>query len=736
MLKARKSKRWISVLVTLVFLFSLLPAAAFAASNNSVNKVPQVATDHKFDATSAPILRIEEKNNDEFGTASQTFRLVLENAKFIRTSVADSVYGFDSNLNNPGSINLITDTIAEVTITPNAGIVSAKESWDFKLITEITGDGEAKVTVDPRDSAVSGGTYVFANAASGATVASIEKVVSFERSNTLGTIQIDETRIGALGTGDNQVIKIKLPPKFSWVIPADAHNKVKFTGGLAGSSVDAGKVETEGDDRTLKVTYTLVAGPRATRGSIFLEGFGIRADRDAPYGDVYADFDGTKITNQELLVAKHVEYGVTATVKEVKDVLAGRHDQKTAKITIEETIPKSLIVSRELNVVLPEWVKIREVKDFKATNAVVKQEVVSNYQNEMFIELTSVNDPDKKVKYEFELELSVEADKSGEIVAEFFGAGMEEQELVIANAVAPVTAEVAVSDLRIGVQKQDAPDIIITENKKGAIDDYIKYYTTSDTPEGDPTGKDFALTVSLPDKHNFASTPTVEVTEGNLEIGKPTVDDNVLTIPIKSSSTKPSTIVISDVKVTLDRTVPEGPFDAKIGGTAIVKNNWSKATLSTPVLFDKAYVYKFHYADVITPAPGEIRATTTFTIGNTTYTVVEAAEAVEYTMDVAPYIKDGRTYLPVRYVGYALGVDAENILWDAGSATVTILKGDRIAQMKIGSNVLLLNGAQITMDAAPEIVGGRTMLPVRWVAQALGASIEWDAATQQVTVTQ
>jgi hypothetical protein len=38
------------------------------------------------------------------------------------------------------------------------------------------------------------------------------------------------------------------------------------------------------------------------------------------------------------------------------------------------------------------------------------------------------------------------------------------------------------------------------------------------------------------------------------------------------------------------------------------------------------------------------------------------------------------------------------------------------------------------MDVAPEIKDGRTMLPFRWIAQALGASVEWDEATQTVTV--
>jgi hypothetical protein len=228
----------------------------------------------------------------------------------------------------------------------------------------------------------------------------------------------------------------------------------------------------------------------------------------------------------------------------------------------------------------------------------------------------------------------------------------------------------------------------------------------------------------------------VEVIDGNLELAPLAFSPSTISLRVKSNSTKPSTIKISNIKLTVNRSVPEGDFDVQVGGGAIVKNHNKDATSSTEGLFNKGRVVKTLLGTVITPAPGEIHATTTFTIGSTTYTVVEAAVAVEKTMDVAPYIKDGRTYLPVRFVADALGVTEDNIIWDPVNATVTIFKGDRIAQMTIGSNILLVNGVQLTMDAAPEIVSGRTMLPVRWMAQALGATIEWDPETQQVTVTQ
>jgi len=388
--------------------------------------------------------------------------------------------------------------------------------------------------------------------------------------------------------------------------------------------------------------------------------------------------------------------------------------KKTEEIKIKENVKGSLIKDREINVVLPKWVKIKDIS--AASNVTVGSGGNADIDgNELYITVL-----EGKGEYKFKLELSIEADQAGDIVAEFSGAGMEKQELLIAKAIAPITAEVASTDLKIGVQNQSAPDIIITEAKKGAIDD----------------GE---LTITLPKGIKFASTPEVEVKEGNLEIEKPKrgADDEKLTIKVKSTSTKPSTIEITNIELTLDRTVPEGEFKASIGGDAIVKNLKGDNANENKWKFDKGNVIKFVFANVITPAPGETRATTTFTIGDTNYTVVEAGEAVEYTMDVAPYIKDGRTFLPVRYVAYALGVSEDNILWDQASKKVTVFKGEfRTAQVAIGSKAMMVNGVSVDMDVAPEITDGRTMLPIRWMAKALGADIDWDPETREVTVTQ
>ena len=541
-----KSRKLFAILVITMMVLSLLPMTAFAASTNSVDKVVQVSSGAKFTPTSAPKLKIEEKTDNEFGTP-EVFRLRLENAKFLAGFQAAVV---TANAAGGVTANKLSDTLYEIRM---GGTDSAnKEMFIFPLVTEITGDGEAKVIVEGLDSAISSTTHVFANAASGATVASISKVNSVARRGTIGDIIIDETRIGAIKDG-KQNIKIKLPSKFSW-----DYSKLSVSpGGGFVALADTPSVS----GKTLIVDFTPSPGvsARAIRGSIVLSGLEIVADRDAPTGEVVADIGGTNITSQELVIANYQNYSVEASIKEVKEIVAGRHNNKTAKIKIEENLVGAMIPDRDIMIVLPDWVKVVSTKSGESTNAVAtwaEASVLDGNKGTLQIEsnqsicyITADPDPARtgKTKYEFELELSVEADKTGDIVAEISGAGAEEQELLIATVVAPITAEVAASDLKIGVQNQPAPDIIITETKKGMIDDsLIAYweYTGSNVvppavlpvPSFSSTNKDFALTVSLPKNHDFASTPTVEVTEGNLEIGKPSTSGSVLTIPIKSSS--------------------------------------------------------------------------------------------------------------------------------------------------------------------------------------------------------
>ncbi|MGO0122331.1 DUF2330 domain-containing protein [Desulfothermobacter acidiphilus] len=110
-----------------------------------------------------------------------------------------------------------------------------------------------------------------------------------------------------------------------------------------------------------------------------------------------------------------------------------------------------------------------------------------------------------------------------------------------------------------------------------------------------------------------------------------------------------------------------------------------------------------------------------------------------YSMDAAPYVSGGRTYVPVRYLAYALGVPEEGVRWDGAAQTVSLRKGDVTLRLKLGSPLLERQAGtgpsvSLVMDVAPEMRSDRVFLPARYVAAGLGYSAVWDPATQQVTL--
>lgn len=100
-------------------------------------------------------------------------------------------------------------------------------------------------------------------------------------------------------------------------------------------------------------------------------------------------------------------------------------------------------------------------------------------------------------------------------------------------------------------------------------------------------------------------------------------------------------------------------------------------------------------------------------------------------LDVPPQIRSGRTLVPMRAIFEALGA---TISWDEQSKTVTAERGSDTLVLTVGSRLVEWRGSLITVDVAPEIVAGRTLVPLRFVGQALGVYVAWDGSTRTVRV--
>ncbi len=99
--------------------------------------------------------------------------------------------------------------------------------------------------------------------------------------------------------------------------------------------------------------------------------------------------------------------------------------------------------------------------------------------------------------------------------------------------------------------------------------------------------------------------------------------------------------------------------------------------------------------------------------------------------DVAPIIVNERTMLPIRFVAEALGAKVE---WNDELKLVTITKGDTVIKIFIGSGVAFVNDVPVELDSAAFIENSRTYLPLRFVAENLGADVYWIEETKQIVI--
>jgi hypothetical protein len=111
------------------------------------------------------------------------------------------------------------------------------------------------------------------------------------------------------------------------------------------------------------------------------------------------------------------------------------------------------------------------------------------------------------------------------------------------------------------------------------------------------------------------------------------------------------------------------------------------------------------------------------------YEIIDTARGTRITMDVAPVIVDGRALLPVRFMAYALGAAVE---WNANTREVTLTLDGQVLTFGIGEISPEL--AALGMDVPPQIINGRTKVPLRFISEFFGATVNWDEATRSIEV--
>ncbi len=100
--------------------------------------------------------------------------------------------------------------------------------------------------------------------------------------------------------------------------------------------------------------------------------------------------------------------------------------------------------------------------------------------------------------------------------------------------------------------------------------------------------------------------------------------------------------------------------------------------------------------------------------------------------NTVPVIKDGTAFVPIRAIVEALG---GKIDWNAAEQKATLTVNNTTVVLTIGSLTAAVNNNPKELNNAPFISStGRTMLPLRFIAENLGFTVNWDQASQTITI--
>ncbi|NLB81428.1 MAG: hypothetical protein GX800_07450 [Clostridiaceae bacterium] len=99
--------------------------------------------------------------------------------------------------------------------------------------------------------------------------------------------------------------------------------------------------------------------------------------------------------------------------------------------------------------------------------------------------------------------------------------------------------------------------------------------------------------------------------------------------------------------------------------------------------------------------------------------------------DTDPIMINDRTLVPMRAIFEAMGAEVE---WKEDTQTIISKANGVSIEMQIGDNIMTVNSKEIILDVEPVLFGGRTLVPIRALTEAMGANVSWDDNTRTVVI--
>lgn len=407
----------------------------------------------------------------------------------------------------------------------------------------------------------------------------------------------------------------------------------------------------------------------------------------------------TVVVSDSAVIGKVVDYTVTMTIvekgkKEMPSVWGGER----VNVTVTLKGPKGSILNRSIDFTaegadvsyVKAPVKLKPATAGYTLDGVADGEVYKDGEFELNKSL-----PDGVEEVKFDIELRTSYSKDGVATLTAAQRGWE----VKADA-AKITPKLAVKAEVMPVKKGEAREtanVVVTEAKAGLLTKTDKLQLRFDTKR---------------DYTQFTKSAIKAEATNGMKLGDPSFvkgsNYTVIEFPItKSSSGEAAVITFSGIKTMVDGSATDDTVKifAQLDGNKVANAEYIKV------------VKEYALESILT----------VFTIGQTQYTVNGEAK----TAASAPYIKNGKTMLPIRALSESLGLTVQ---WNGQTKTATFTDSTKVAAVTIGAEKMFVNGTPIPLAAKAELVNGTTFVELRSLATAFGVQIDWDAAAKTATV--
>ena len=563
-------------------------------------------------------------------------------------------------------------------------------------------EGDALVTIEDVDSVVSSQSLKIANVVGGSTTSTISDKTSITETGVeINNIVVNETTAGTL---ENGTLKLRLTNGFQFRSDKKPSVVVFPTKGNNDLEVTFDKFDNDYQDALFKVSGSSSTASTVSFGNLWV--LYDEKDTNVG-NECSITVSGAGTNRESIKIGEASDYGVNFTTKKNSELpvfYSGAYDDDTdtVKMKIKEDITNSWLENRKTKITFPEGVEPISVDIKSKKNCDVDE---SNFKfDENDVTISGVKRKGSgKIEMEFTFTLSVSPEFTGDITAVLSGSAVgDEKEITVGEARFPLSVKADVNELPIDYRNTKASDIVITEDEAGVLKKGKTVYMAIDGIKFDGTP-----TVEVEDGDLKIENVKVKddkiqfdiKTESQRKAGKIRISNIELYMDRSLPSGKYDLMFVAKNEATNKN----GKFTPS--NDAVIRN-YGDENEQGIFDVDELTVVK-GYVNIVTAGRDRDDSTFTTKVSVTIGANKMTAGTKEIALDVPAYISNGYTMLPIRAITEALSDSAivrwddatKTVTIAFGQRIVNMTVGSKMMVIN-GVNVAMQSKCEITDSRA------------------------------------